>query len=113
MSDATPDADVPAKPPRRFRRLRIAVSVFFGVITVILCVWWNGASEMNEALNSSFGLGRDPRSLDVYLYLAFLSLTLASSPWLAYLPRQWSVRTMLIATTLVAIALGCAMWAVG
>lgn len=113
MCDATPVTEASAKPPRRFRWLRIAVSVFFGVTTVILCVWWNGASAMNEALNKTFGLGRDPRLLDVYLYLAFLSLTLASSPWLAYLPRQWSVRTMLIATTLVAVALGCAIWAVG
>jgi len=40
MSEATPPTDVSAKPPRRFRRLRIAVSVFFGVLAVALCVLW-------------------------------------------------------------------------
>lgn len=40
MSDATPPADVSAKPSRRFCRLRIAVSVFFAVLTIALCVLW-------------------------------------------------------------------------
>ena len=40
MTDAMPLADMPTKPPRRFRRLRIGVSAFFGVITIALCVFW-------------------------------------------------------------------------
>jgi hypothetical protein len=40
MPDATPSADVPAQPPRRFRRLRIFVSVFFAAIAVGLCILW-------------------------------------------------------------------------
>jgi hypothetical protein len=40
MSDATPPADVSIKPTQRFRRLRIAVSVFSGVLAVTLCVLW-------------------------------------------------------------------------
>jgi len=40
MSDATPPAEMSAKPRRRFRRLRFAVSVFFAVLTVVLCVLW-------------------------------------------------------------------------
>jgi len=41
MDDPTPTVDAPDKPPHRFRRTRIAVSVFFGVLTaalVMLCV---------------------------------------------------------------------------
>jgi hypothetical protein len=40
MSNATPPADVSTKPTQRFRRLRIAVSVFFAVLTVALGVLW-------------------------------------------------------------------------
>jgi hypothetical protein len=40
MDDATPIVESPIKPPRRFRRTRIAVSVFFGVVTFLLCVMW-------------------------------------------------------------------------
>jgi hypothetical protein len=38
MPDAMPPADVTAKLPRRFRRMRIALSVFFGVVCVALIV---------------------------------------------------------------------------
>jgi hypothetical protein len=40
MSHATPASDAPSKPPKRFRRTRIAVSVFFGMLTVASCVLW-------------------------------------------------------------------------
>ena len=40
MSDATPAAEVTESRPRRFRKLRIAASVFFGAMTVALCVLW-------------------------------------------------------------------------
>jgi hypothetical protein len=40
--------------------------------------------------------------------LALISATTAVSPWLR---RQFSLRTLLIATTLVAVGLGLAVWA--
>jgi hypothetical protein len=40
MDDPTPTVDAPRNPPRRFRRTRIAVSAFFGLLTVMLCVLW-------------------------------------------------------------------------
>jgi hypothetical protein len=40
MPDETPESDVPSKPPMQLRRVRIAVSAFFGVLSVALCVLW-------------------------------------------------------------------------
>ena len=40
MDDPSLTVDAPSNPPRRFRRTRIAVSVFFGLLTVALCVLW-------------------------------------------------------------------------
>ena len=40
MPDATPLADMSALPPRRYHRLRTALSVSCGVLAVALCVWW-------------------------------------------------------------------------
>lgn len=37
MDDVKPSAE---RPPRRFRRLRIAISAFFGLLTVAVCVFW-------------------------------------------------------------------------
>jgi hypothetical protein len=111
MSDATPPADVSAKPPRRFRRLRVAVSVTFSVIAVALCIWWHGAIHVNKGFNQ-FGLGDDPRSLDVYVLIAFLSLVVAGAPWYFNLPRRFSLRTLLVTTALVAVVLGLGVWLV-
>jgi hypothetical protein len=36
---------------------------------------------------------------------------LAAAPWIRQLNRQFSLRTLLIATTLVAVVLGLAVWA--
>jgi hypothetical protein len=55
MSDATPNVDVPAKPPKRFRYLRIAVSVFFGVLTVLLVVLWGRSYLWAEQFSYSTG----------------------------------------------------------
>ena len=40
MCVAPPSVDVSAKPPRRFRRLRISASAFFAVLAVALVVLW-------------------------------------------------------------------------
>ena len=37
----------------------------------------------------------------------------ASLPWLSLLPKRFSLRTLLIATTLVAVVLGLIVWALG
>ena len=75
------------------RKLRIAVSVFFAVL---LCfplglVWRGGASGMP-------------------LVLLLLVAALVAVPWIPY-SRRFSLRTLLIATTLVAVVLGLAVWA--
>jgi hypothetical protein len=85
-------------------------SAWFGVLAIALCIWWRGASDINNALNRTFGVGRDPKSLDVYLYLAAISLSVAALPWWSYLPRHFSTRSMFLATTLVAIVLGLGVW---
>jgi hypothetical protein len=40
MSIAIVATSESTKPPRRFRRLRIAVSVLFGVLAIAMCVLW-------------------------------------------------------------------------
>jgi len=55
MSDPTPTVDVPSTPPIRFRRTRIAVSVFFGLLTVVLVALWIRSYSFNE--NLSFRTG--------------------------------------------------------
>ena len=48
MNDSAPIADAPVKPPQRFRRTRIAVSVFFGVVAVaIVMLWWRSYSYLD------------------------------------------------------------------
>jgi len=175
MSDETPTADVSAKPPRRFRRLRIAVSVFFAVLTAALCVLWvcsyswrdlvwarmpnfgtgsiaslNGKFrcmvlwESAESANASFAWGRSripaqaaSRSLmmsHVQHRWSGLGFELVNFPnpfavaipyWCLTPPFalgsyfiarhsqfRFSLRTMLIVTTLVAVVLGLVEWAV-
>lgn len=138
--------------------LRIAVSVFFGVLTVALCVLWVWSKwrlyELNfglcgytagiAAADGVFGIGYYPGDSPLVLHKAHLSdqvkermaevaplgFALSLSPkkvgvnlpiWLLVLlsgsivvvvyVRQFSLRTLLIATTLVAIVLGLAVWA--
>jgi hypothetical protein len=162
MDIPTPIVDAP-KPPHRLRRVRIAVSVFFGVPTVALCVlWWRGR-ECRDYLQCTIGdthilsaCSRNGKvSLDLHLLpwdldpsitippLIFRSEKLVVFP-LSQMDRRWyfsyrgpkewnvvfphwfviaiagalsgaagwvlpvkfSLRTMLIATTLVAVVLG-------
>jgi hypothetical protein len=44
-------------------------------------------------------------------FLSVFLLALSLAPWLHWLPRRFSLRTLLIATTLVAVMLGLAVWA--
>ena len=143
------------------RTLRIVVSVFFGVLTVALCVLWVrskarvtemyfGSSPYRVSIASADGLcgiaftpdsgpvphsgpltdemkeelaKRNPygfgwaRSPHVGFIIPFWLLTILSGFTAAgihhkHLSRQFSLRTLLIATTLVAVVLGLAVWAV-
>jgi hypothetical protein len=183
-----------AKPPRRFRKLRIAWSMFFIFLAVVLAllwvrsywrrsevtaksikrhfgfqlvniessgghIWANLTTEMGridglpvepgfyfvpssseydkkideDDIEFEFGVdsldnlpatlqmagfhfgkyGKDDDGLHAIVphwFLILVSAALAPLPWIR-LPRRFSVRTMLIATTLVAIVLGLIVWA--
>ena len=43
-------------------------------------------------------------------FLVLLGICIAAVPWLRYVPRRFSLRTLLIATTLVAVVLGLVVW---
>ena len=45
-----------------------------------------------------------------HLLLILVTATMGADPWL---PRRFSLRTLLLATTLVCVALGVVLWAVG
>jgi hypothetical protein len=56
MSDDRETIEVPlAKSPIRFRRLRIAVSVFFGLVAVLLIVLWVRSDSTKSSQGWSFG----------------------------------------------------------
>ncbi len=156
MADATPNVDVTTKPPRRFYRLRIAVSMFIGVVTVLLCMlwirsyWWmdmyqrvgpnrdtltitslNGevvassrtwsnvfkiytrynsgpiTDDVTKFWNDSQGISR------VHLHTQYWKLLLitATCSVVVWMRFRFSLHTLLIATTLVAVVLGLAVWA--
>jgi hypothetical protein len=156
MPDATPIVDDPSK-PLRFRRTRIAVSVFFGVLTVLLCllwvrsywrfdeiVWtsetrtfavsasqgklsietindrvllppgwsrvsfWDSDSDDEPKTLFGFGWQRENGSITANLPLCFLALLCAAIAWLQ--GKRFSLRTLLIATTLVAVVLELGVW---
>jgi hypothetical protein len=158
VDDLTLTVDAPSKPPLRLWRTRIAVSVFFGVLTVLLCLMWmrsfwrydyvsheqvdyticvsnNGYLEFrrsrsrwfssNKPIDATWTMGstsangrffqhlfwQDQRFTSYilpYSYLVFATAIGAALPWL--LSSRFSLRAMLIATTLVAILLALGVW---
>ena len=162
--DAVTIETSPPKSRLWLRRLRIAVSIFFGVLTVALVVMWVRSYRQTDrvsidgrrlrfiaapaigrvgflarisASNSQplsvafdnravdaeivkevkaipaflgFGLGRGSVVTVPIWFLVSLAVALAISPHLlkdrVHLPQRFSLRTLLIATTLVAIVLG-------
>ncbi len=171
MPDAPPPVDVSAKPPRRFRRIRFAVSVFFSALALALCVMWVRSYSAKEtyqgpiwkyvvsiqSVRGELGIGfwdwpyksfawkkrtiTDSESMESlwepakgkvplsnlgirwYRQLApqmtlvvvpfwmpvSMATTIAVVPWIIHL-RRFSLRTMLIVTTLVAVVLGLGVW---
>lgn len=106
MDDATPIVDASGKPPRRFRRARIAVSVFFGLLAVVLVVPESGnmgGDPTVRFVNRAFGVSILSMPL---LILAYTIYNAAIGRW------QFSLRTLLIATTLFAVVLGLVGYAV-
>jgi hypothetical protein len=140
----------------RFRKLRIAWSVVWGLLAVLLCVLWvrsywhsdfvtSDKNPVNRLITvgSRFGttilvLGYFPmdsgqshwrystgpaREIDKlfkwtsddgglvvqvpHFILAAISLAIGYAPWLRY---HFSLRTLLIATTLIALVLGLIVW---
>jgi hypothetical protein len=147
----------------RFRKLRIAWSVVWGIVCVLLIAlwvrsyWWTqvGSSPLTVKWSMSYGSypgvigigvrpqlsGDDstPLTMDAddwwlvqqlrgspayssrvfgyfgygggvvalpYWFAVFVSATFAGTPWLARLEWRFSLRTILIVTSLVAVALG-------
>ena len=45
-----------------------------------------------------------------YYFPFLLTSSLSLAPWVRYLPGRFSLRTLLIATTLVAVVLGLIVW---
>ena len=95
------------------RHLRIAVSIFFGVLCATYCVLW----VMDRWRFDGIGGGQityspAPGATIVvlpYWCIALIAGMFAIRPWRG--PLQFSLRTLLIATTLVAVVLGLAVWA--
>lgn len=157
MSDATPPTDVSVKPPRR--RLRIATSVFVGVVCVALIVLWamsykwlvicqgsipgkhacvvqslhgsmaiyftqvklpwtiartsddtlpSTSKASRVGLHFTFKVRNNPGMLTIQMPIWFALLVagfVAALPWLP-ISNRFSLRTLLIAMTLVALMLG-------
>ena len=156
MEDPTSTVDAPK--PLKFRRTRIAVSVFFGMLTLAVCVAWIRSNSHYERLSKYDGtltqiglnnwyafFGRSksaafriphhgwqvdgtwatetparfrwtsgPDHINVtmpFWFLVFIPATIsAASGSLASLPKRFSLRIMLIATTLLGVVLGLAVW---
>jgi|SRR4051794_1936312 hypothetical protein len=143
----------------RFRKLRIAWSVFWGLACVVLIALWvrsywrcdvlsrdfkgfdsiefmsdSGAlivawlhTDVASAESGEWEYGDNAPSRQQSLvnwvheehtiiasvplaFLAFVSSCVSSMPWLLWWCSRFSLRTLLIATTLVAVVLGLVIW---
>jgi len=83
------------------RKLRIAWSVFWGAIAVFYCGQWVRESYQSE------GVGID------MMLTVVLSPVLAAGPWIRDFNWRFSLRTLLIAMTLVAVGLGLIVYSMG
>ena len=85
----------------RFRKLRIAWSVG----CAIACVLLNYGFVRHERSVDDAPYVEEYASWNSYSYLILPAAILAIAPWLPW-PSRFSLRTLLIATTLVAVVLG-------
>ena len=161
-------------PPMKYRKLRIAWSVGWGLIAVLLCVLWvrsydwydsmsgdvlartEGESEVATSviinswggvvllhtsvnslvvrplykywrLDSTYHAGflwedtwsfarrpswRHVRVTMPHWFLVLIATSFGALPWLPWWSNRFSLRTLLLATTLVAVVLGSVAWAV-
>ena len=155
-------SEISPKPAIKYRKLRIAWSVAWGVVAVLLCVlwvrsyWWNeGCRIARGSIGSAFGyfaigvndtfipppfysepiIEDDIKQIERIIqenttlgfgyvdgplgssiclpgWIAILLFSaIAAVPWLRYFPRRFSLRTLLIATTVIAVLLGVFVWA--
>jgi hypothetical protein len=129
MNETSPST---VRGPTRFRKLRIAWSVLWGVATVLLIVLWvvsHGRLDVvcyqtapQPTTPSAFHISALPHTFDLIpslgkvlvripiWVLVILAATLAAIPSFHW-PNRFSLRTLLIATTLVAVVLGLIVWA--
>jgi len=100
-----------------------------GLLVMKNLVWdWNNPpmnfkDDSGSSLPSVLGFKykerspRTPQRPSEYIFIVpyyfpfFLTSSLSLAPWVRYLPRRFSLRTLLIATTLVAVVLGLIVWA--
>jgi hypothetical protein len=82
---------------RKFRLVWLAVWIAFSISVYL-------RQHVQLGLNNRLGLRNVPDWLVVSLCVA-----IGFVPWLPW-PRQFSLRTLLIATTLIAVALGIIVW---
>jgi hypothetical protein len=117
----------------RFRKLRIAWSVVCGVVYLLTLAWWMGSYQ--TAIHTPKVLGKQPafqvvayrgsieilrwraapagysaRTPSMRIPVPFLAIVLPLAvgifvPWVPW-SKRFSLRTLLIATTLVAVVLG-------
>jgi len=84
----------------KYHKLRIAWSVVWGIAYLLLIA---GASEVPSVIEFKNEVIRLP-----YFLLVALSAAAVAVPWLRW---RFSLRTLLIATTLVAVGLGWIVYA--
>ena len=117
-------------PAMRYRKLRIAWSVVWGVVVVLLCMLWvRSQSDIRKAPTTQDS-GRMDRNLDALFARSYNAqnvgdfesgiaipdwaiiapvLLIGVLPWIQR-AKRFSLRTLLIAATLVAAVLGLIMW---
>jgi hypothetical protein len=146
----------------KFRKLRIAWSVGWGVVAVLLCVLWvrsywrcDGVLRVDKSIGQSIASNKGilyvsifqafsspqpnlitgwerfsvvPHEIETgfrwsweplfkwfqcpHWFVGLVTAVVAASPWLPLLRWRFSLRTLLIATTLVAAVLGVIVYAV-
>jgi hypothetical protein len=98
MEDPTPIVDVPSKPTSPIRRALIAMSILFGLAAVGFVAWLPRNFWLLDALLFQSAVASGLLAALAVGGLQFLQL------------QRFSLRSLLIVTTIVAIVLGFAVW---